>query len=405
MDALSDVYREAYYRLKSRTNQLEERLKFLESVMLNFKQRANNFVKNLEETFLNGNQLLVDRGNYYHKYLKMIDTFQEIKLRSKTIEKTLNDAVNMKNDFEQQSLKLQEQILTNKQMETILDEQKKEQHRLQETIEQLDLDIKNTPQYLEIVDKFKKLREVYNRNKKELEDIIIAKQLTDDTIGKIEDQTKISIKKERAWIHSRVKYEKTIEELKNENQQLLKATNAKDNKIALLSREVKRKHDLLKKNDIKISEEIKRFSNFDEEKNKLARQLKVSEQKNVKYHRELLNVKKKLKQYEKIKDLNDDIDGLKSIISTKDAELLEQTETIIVLQQTVSSLRNKYHEKQSEHEKIVNQLKKEKGNAIQANAAAVVSTITDLEHYKLFFSNTFFFIGCVHKISTYKIIT
>ena len=33
------------------------------------------FVENLEETFLNGNELIIDRGNYHHKYLKMIDTF------------------------------------------------------------------------------------------------------------------------------------------------------------------------------------------------------------------------------------------------------------------------------------------------------------------------------------------
>ena len=284
-------------------------------------------------------------------------------------------------------------------------EQKKEQYRLQENIKQLDLDIKNTPQYLEVKEKFKKMNEVYIRNKKELEDIIIAKQLSDDTVEKFEDQTKIIMKKERAWINSRIQYEKTIEELKNNNQQLLKATNAKENKIGLLSREVKRKHDLLKQKDIKLSEEIERFSNFDEEKNKLERQLKVSEQKNVKYHRELLIMKRKLKQYENLKYVNDNIDGLKGIISTKDVELLEQKETIIVLQQKVSNLRNKIYEKQSEHEKIVNQLKKEKGNAIQANAAAVVSYNTHSEHYKLSLSNMHpSFIGCVHKVSTYKIV-
>ena len=53
---------------------------------------------------------------------EMIDSFQEIKLKSKTIE-TLKDAED-ENDFEQQSLNLQEQIITIKQMETILDEQK-----------------------------------------------------------------------------------------------------------------------------------------------------------------------------------------------------------------------------------------------------------------------------------------
>ena len=45
-----------------------------------------------------------------------------------------------------------------------------------------------------------KMNEVYIRNKKELEDIIIAKQLSDDTVEKFEDQTKIIMKKERAWI-------------------------------------------------------------------------------------------------------------------------------------------------------------------------------------------------------------
>ena len=119
---------------------------------------------------------------------------------------------------------------------------------------------------------------------------------------------------------------------------------------------------------------MKRFVNFEEEKTTLQRKLKVSEQKNGKYQRENINLKKKLEQYKSLQFVVDNVQDLKESISNKDAEIIEQKESIIMLQQKVSELRNKYRQKQLEQEKIIGELKKEKEHAMQANAAAVVAS-------------------------------
>ena len=371
---VSDVYREAYYRLKNRTHTLEERVNFLESSTRKFKQRAKMFVENLEETFLNGNELIIDRGNYHHKYLKMIDTFHEIQVKSNVVEKTLLNAIDMKKNIDQQKLIIQQKLLDNQNMQEKITEKNKENDRLRETIKTQDTDIKNSPQYLQLINKMQKLHEAYNKNKIKLEEIIMEKQSSDDTVEKLEHQVKLNIKKERAWINSRVQFEKKIQELNKMQINNVKINKNKDNKINLLSREVKRKQHIINSSNQKLEEEMKRFVNFEEEKTTLQRKLKVSEQKNGKYQRENINLKKKLEQYKSLQFVVDNVQDLKESISYKDAEIIEQKESIIMLQQKVSELRNKYRQKQLEQEKIIGELKKEKEHAMQANAAAVVAS-------------------------------
>ena len=250
----------------------------------------------------------------------------------------------------------------------------KENDRLRETIKTQDTDIKNSPQYLQLSNKMQKLHEAYNENKIKLEEIIMEKQSSDDTVEKLEHQVKLNIKKERAWINSRVQFEKKIQELNKMQINNVKINKNKDNKINLLSREVKRKQHIINSSNQKLEEEMKRFVNFEEEKTTLQRKLKVSEQKNGKYQRENINLKKKLEQYKSLQFVVDNVQDLKESISNKDAEIIEQKESIIMLQQKVSELRNKYRQKQLEQEKIIGELKKEKEHAMQANAAAVVAS-------------------------------
>ena len=202
----------------------------------------------------------------------------------------------------------------------------------------------------------------------------MEKQSSDDTVEKLEHQVKLNIKKERAWINSRVQFEKKIQELNKMQINNVKINKNKDNKINLLSREVKRKQHIINSSNQKLEEEMKRFVNFEEEKTTLQRKLKVSEQKNGKYQRENINLKKKLERYKSLQFVVDNVQDLKESISNKDAEIIEQKESIIMLQQKVSELRNKYRQKQLEQEKIIGELKKEKEHAMQANAAAVVAS-------------------------------
>ena len=106
------------------------------------------------------------------------------------------------------------------------------------------------------------------------------------------------------------------------------------------------KQHIINSSNQKLEEEMKRFVNFEEEKTTLQRKLKVSEQKNGKYQRENINLKKKLEQYKSLQFVVDNVQDLKESISNKDAEIIEQKESIIMLQQKVSELRNKYRQKQ-----------------------------------------------------------
>ena len=280
----------------------------------------------------------------------------------------------MKKNIDQQKLIIQQKLLDNQNMQEKITEKNKENDRLRETIKTQDTDIKNSPQYLQLINKMQKLHEAYNENKIKLEELIMEKQSSDDTVEKLEHQVKLNIKKERAWINSRVQFEKKIQELNKMQINNVKINKNKDNKINLLSREVKRKQHIINSSNQKLEEEMKRFVNFEEEKTTLQRKLKVSEQKNGKYQRENINLKKKLEQYKSLQFVVDNVQDLKESISNKDAEIIEQKESIIMLQQKVSELRNKYRQKQLEQEKIIGELKKEKEHAMQANAAAVVAS-------------------------------
>ena len=371
---VGDVYREAYYRLKNRCHQLETRLKEVEGATQKFRNRAKSWLHHLEQIFLNGNELIIDRGNNYHKYIRMIRSYEDVKFRSSDVQRTLNEAIKMKNDIGQQILKLREQTADNQALSEKIDRHVFEEQRLKEVIQKQDTEIKKTPQYLEILRKHEKLQKRHKQVQHNLEELVMANQAKDEQVKKLQTEAKGNIRQQRSWTQQRVQFEKVIKEQEDQLAALKKALSHKDNRIDILTKEVKRKEHILNENKKKNQAEMKQVSGFIDEKKHLEKELKVSYQKNSSFQRDLLRLRKKLERLQSLKLESDSVGELKSLLVEKDQQIWKLKDSIISLQQKLTVLRKILKEKEDAQMVIVDELAREKEHAIQANAAAVVAS-------------------------------
>ena len=71
----------------------------------------------------------------------------------------------MKKNIDQQKLIIQQKLLDNQNMQEKITEKNKENDGLRETIKTQDTDIKNSPQYLQLINKMQKLHDqIWNRS-------------------------------------------------------------------------------------------------------------------------------------------------------------------------------------------------------------------------------------------------
>ena len=98
----------------------------------------------MEQIFLNGNEVIVDQKQP-SQYVRMMRSYEDVKFRSTGVQRTLNEAIKMKNDISQQILKLREQTADNQTLSEKINGHIAEEHRLKELIKKQETDIKNAP--------------------------------------------------------------------------------------------------------------------------------------------------------------------------------------------------------------------------------------------------------------------
>ena len=163
---VNDVYRQAYYRLKERNQVLENRCLHLESSTAKFKERAKDWLNNLEAAMMAAQQLVIAQQHTVYANACINETYYNIKKQAKHCEESIKKGVRLKDSIDKNWPKVQKQLENLETIKHRLGAEQRMNNKLAKRCDELEKDRDGDPRYQKLL---RKSQNVELRLKRETE--------------------------------------------------------------------------------------------------------------------------------------------------------------------------------------------------------------------------------------------